>query len=134
MSSRISPLKITPEDMEELDSKTRNGLGPLLDAINVFAQQTVQAVNSHADERLVSVSLQVDAVVAGSFPIVFKHGLSVRPSVVLLANITPKDPDHVLTTPFVLNGWSLTDAGLLSVSWVTGLLPGNSYSMSFLVR
>ena len=134
MSSRISPLKITPEDLEELDSKTRNGLGPLLDGLNVFAQQAVQAINSHANEQYVSVSLQTDAAVSDSFPLVFRHGLSARPQLVMLANIMPKDPDHVLTSPFVMQGWSLTDGGLVSVPWITGLLASNAYTLTFIVK
>lgn len=130
----VSPFKLTPDDLDGIDRKTRDGLGPLLDALNVTMQQLVQAVNSAQSSRFVPVVLVTDAVVDDSFPIVFKHGLASRPSDVSLANILPKDPDHVLTTPFVMQGWGLTDASLVSVPAVTGLLPLNSYTLVFRVQ
>lgn len=133
MSQQIVPVRITPEDLSELDAKTRNGLQPLLDALNVFAQQTVAAAAAQSGEQVVPVTLVTQADVDDSFPLVFRHGVA-KPSAVLLANIVPKDPDHDLADAFVLNGWTLTDNNLVSVSWITGLLPSSTYRLTFLVR
>lgn len=134
MNATISPFKLTPDDMAELDRKTAAGLQPLLDALNVTMQQLVQAVNALPGEQFVTVALQTDTTLADSFPITFKHGLSTRPRGVWLANCQPKDTAHSLTTPFVAQGFSLTDGGLVSVPWVTGLLASNAYTLTFYVR
>lgn len=128
----VSPYRVTPDDLGDLDRKTRDGLSPLLDALNVTVQQLVQ-VSQGVVEQYVDLTLVTQGTVADSFPLVFKHALpTVR--AVLLANIRPKDPDHVLTTPFVLQGWTLTDGGLVSIPSITGLLASNSYSLTFLVK
>lgn len=133
MSAQIVPLRITGEDLPDLDSKTRNGMQPLLDAVNTFAQQTVAAAAGQSAEQYVDVTLVTQAAVADSFPLRFRHGLE-SPRAVLLANIVPKDPDHDLTDPFVMQGFQLTDNNLVSVPWVTGLLPSSTYTLTFLVR
>lgn len=130
----LSPFRVTPEDLPGLDSKTRNGLAPLLDALNGSVQQLFLAAQAVPVEEVVSVTLQIDTSVAAMFPLTFRNPLQTRPRVVELANITPKDVNHVLTAPFVMQGWGLTDAGLVSVPWITNLLASNTYTLSFAVR
>lgn len=129
----VSPYRVTPDDLEELDGKTRNGLNPLLDALNITVQQLVN-VSQATSEDYVDVTLAVGATVADSFPLVFRHPLENQPRGVFLANIRPRDQDHILTTPFVMQGFRLTDNGLVSIPWVTGVLADNTYDLTFLVR
>lgn len=132
MSTNIAPFRVTPEDLPDLDKKTAQGLTPLLAALNVTMQQLVAAF-ARSSEQYVPVSLQVGAVVADSFPLVFRHALP-RVSSVELINVQPIDVNHVLTAPWVMQGWTLTDGGLVSVPYVTGLLASNSYNLTFLVK
>lgn len=127
----IPPYRVTPEDLPELDKKTREGLRPLLDALNITVQQLV-AADSAKFFDLQTSTLVVGAAVADSFPYRFKHALGRRP-IFIGMTLRPRDEDHVLTDPWVMQGWSLTEEGLVSVPWITGLLPSNSYDLTFLI-
>lgn len=129
----ISPYRVTPEDLADLDKAIRAGLQPLLDALNITLPQLVQAAQT-VTEQYVPVTLAVGGAVADSFPLVFRHTLSRRPRAVLLANCIPRDTTHSHTTPRVIQGWSLTDLGLISIPWITGLLIDQTYDFTFLVR
>lgn len=128
----VPPYRLTPEDVPDLDKKTSAALEPLFAALNTTLPPLVQAVAA-ASSQFVSVNLAVGAVVADSFPILFRHGLP-RVVSVRLDNVQPNDPNHVLTAPWVMQGWGLTDDGLVLVPYVTGLLASNSYLLSFEVR
>src|SRR5687768_10540999 len=108
MSAVVSPYRITPDDLPELKSDVRNGMAPLLDGLNITIPQLVQASQA-SNEDYVDVTLAVGAVVADSFPLVFRHRLAMRPRGVFLANTSPRDVDHVRTTPWVAQGFELTD-------------------------
>jgi hypothetical protein len=129
----VSPYRITPDDLPGLKSDVRNGLFPLLDALNITIPQLVQGMGS-VGEDYVPVVLTTGAAVADSFPLVFRHPLGVRPRGVFLANILPRDPDHLLTTPFVMQGFGLTANNLISVPWITGVLASNTYDLTFLIK
>lgn len=128
----ITPFRITPEDLADLKAETREGLMPLLDALNVTLQELVAAAAATPTEEVVSVYLQTDTAVSTSFPLVFKTSVP-RPTWVGMVCV-PKDQNHSLTTPFVMQGFQLTDAGLVSVPWITGLLAFNGYNLTFFVR
>ncbi len=132
MSAQVSPFRITDEDLSELDSKTRSGLQPLLDALNITLQQLVAAAAQAPSVSVMPVTLVTDAVVADSFPLVFKHNLGTTPRWVGMV-CNPKDPAHVLTTGFTMQGFQLTDAGLVSIPNITGILPSSTYNLSFLL-
>lgn len=129
---QVTPLKITAEDLQGLDNKTQQGLQPLLDALNVSFQQVVAAVAAVPQEELVKVTLATQDTVAASFPLRFKTTVA-QPRFVAMA-IQPRDPNHVLTDPFALQGFQLTDGGQISIPWITNLLPLNTYDLTFLVR
>ncbi len=129
----VAPYRVTPEDLSELDAKTLEGISPLVDALNITVPQLVQAADAAPVEQWVDITLATGATVADSFPLVFKCLLA-KPRGLFLANIRPKDPDHIKTTPFVVQGFALTDAGLMSVPWITGLLADNTYFLTLLVR
>lgn len=127
----VGPLRVTPEDLPDLDKKTRNGLAPLLEAINVFAQQVVAATGATPD-AVVPVTLVTGGAVADSFPLLFRSPIK-RPTYVGMT-CTPRNPDHVLTTPFVAQGFSLTNNGFISIPSITGLFIDQTYDLAFLVR
>lgn len=129
----VSPYRLTQEDLPDLKSDLRNGLSPLLDALNITLPQLVQAVQA-VGEQYVPVTLVVGALIAEKFPLLFRHQLEARPRGVFLANIAPRNSDHIKTAPFVLQGWTLTDNGLVSVPWITNLLASNTYDLTFLVK
>lgn len=128
----VSPYRITPEDLPDLDKKTLAGITPLLEALNTTVPQLVQGSQA-VGSQFVPVTLQVGAVVADSFPILFRHALP-RVVSVRLDNIAPGDVNHVLTAPWVMQGWTLREGGLVAIPFVTGLLASNSYRLSFEVR
>lgn len=129
---QVAPFRVTPEDLADLDAKTRDGIQPLLDALNVTLQQLTQAADQAPQDQLVPATLVTDATVADSFPFVFKHSVP-KPSFVQMV-CNPKDVNHTLATPFVMQGFQLTDGGLVSIPFITGLLPLNTYNLTFLVR
>lgn len=131
MSAQITPLRITAEDIPS--KKVGEAIGPLLEDLNVTIQDIVTAFARLPDEELVTISLVTGAAVADSFPIRFRTAVP-QPRGVVLANIVPKDPAHSLLLPFVVNGFGITDEGLVSVKWITGLLPSNGYQFTFAVR
>ncbi len=131
--SFVSPYRITPEELEGLDKKTLEGLAPLLDALNTTIQQLVSAAQGGNGTAWADVNVLTGADVADSFPLTFRTTLEGKPRGVFLANITPRDADHVLTTPFVMQGWGLTDNGMVSIPAITGLLASNSYALTFLL-
>lgn len=128
----VSPYRLTPEDLPDLDSKTRNGLAPLTDALNVTLPQLVAAAGA-VTTAYADVTLVTGAVVADSFPLRFRNPLSYTPRWVAMS-LRPKDPDHVLTTPFAMQGWSLTDNNLISVPFITGLTVDQTFFLTFEVR
>lgn len=130
---QITPFRVTADDLPDLDAKVRAGIENLLDALNITLPQLVQAAQLAPEDNVVELNFVTGATVAGSFPLTFKHGLSAAPRFVSMVCV-PKDPNHSLATPFVMQGFSITDAGLVSVPFITGLLVDQSYRLSFYVR
>lgn len=128
----VAPFRLTPEDLEGLDRKVQAGLQPLLEALNVTLGQAVQAFSLIGGDELVSVNLVTEGSVADSFPLQFRTAVAQPRFVAMVCN--PKDPDHSQATPRVMQGFQLTDTGLVSIPFITGLLPSNTYSLTFLVR
>lgn len=129
----ITPFKCTAEDLDGLDKKTRDGMAPLLDDLNVFANQVVAAQQATPSDDVVQLTLNVGAAIADSFPLVFRTSVT-QPRVVVLGNIVPRDTTHSLVTPFVMQGFSITDQGLISIPLITGLRHDNEYALTFWVR
>lgn len=132
-SPQVPPFRVTPEDLADLEKSTRNGLEPLLQALNDTIGQLVPTVNATPLEEICDVTLKTGLVVADSFPLKFATSVS-QPKVVVLGNCLPKDPGHSLTTPFALQGFRVIGTGVVSIQSITGMLPSNTYSLTFLVR
>lgn len=58
----VSPYRLTVEDLPELDNKTREGLQPLLNALNVTLGQVVQALQVQPSGRLFDLDVTADDV------------------------------------------------------------------------
>ena len=132
-----TPFRMTSEDLEGVDGKVKAAVGPILESLNltlgdVSSILTGNVGSDNLDEEIKTIKLSIDTV-AGSFPLKFKTKV-VQPRVVVMANCVPSDPAHSLTTPFVMQGYGLTDFGLVSIPAITGLLASNSYTLTFWVR
>jgi hypothetical protein len=130
--ANVAPFRVTQEDLAGLDRKTQAALQPLLEALNVTLGQIVSELEAQSSDQLVSFNLTTGAVVADSFPLVFKTTVAKPVFVDMVCN--PKDGDHAHTDARVMQGFQLTDAGLVSIPFITGLLPDNSYQLTFRVR
>lgn len=132
-SPQIAPFRVTPDDLPDLEKATRNGLEPLLYALNDTLSQLVPVINATPLEEVRDVMVRTGLVVAESFPLKLATSVS-QPKVVVLGNCLPKDPNHSLATPFVMQGFRVSGTGVVSIQSITGMLPGNTYSLTFLVR
>lgn len=75
---------------------------------------------------------RAEFIVGGNFPLAFSHGLSVRPSVVLVVRV---DDMASIKAPLT-NGFSCTwglDGNNVTVSAITGLQAGRTYQVTFLI-
>jgi hypothetical protein len=129
---------MTSEDLEGIDSKVRAGLSGVLEGLNVTLGDVVSILTKGAggdnlNEELKAVKLVVDDTLASAFPLQFKTTVK-APRMVLLVNCQPEDPNHSLATPFVVQGYGFTDAGLVSIPAITGILASNTYALTFWVR
>ncbi len=129
-----TPFRVTPEDFG--DAKLGESLQALIGPLNLTLNDVVSILQGNvgsdnlADE-VVSQTLAVD-VLADAFPFKFSTKVKKPRFVGMVCN--PKDPAHSLTTPFVMQGFSLTDSGQVSIPLITGVLASNTYSLTFLVR
>jgi len=132
MSFNVAPFRVTPEDLAGLDRKTMAALQPLLEALNITLGQTVAALAAVSNAAVVSVTLRTGAAVADSFPLEFRTPVA-RPVWVGMA-CTPRNINESNATARVQQGFRLTDAGLVSIPFVTGLAVNSTYDLVFLVR
>ncbi len=129
-----TPFRVTPEDLG--DAKIGQAIGPLMDSLNLTLNDVCSILTGNVgddnlNEDVVQQNLAVDALVS---PLLKFSTKVKKPRVVVLANIVPADAAHSLTTPFVLQGWSLTDAGQIQIGTITGVLASNTYQLVFWVR
>ena len=132
-----SPYRIIPEDLEGADKKTLAALDPMMNALNDTLNDVVQVLtggigSDNLADEVKSIKVTVDTL-AGFFPFKFRTKVT-QPRVVVLANVQPADAAHSLATPFVMQGYTLTDSGLVSIPAITGLLANNVYTLTFWVR
>lgn len=132
MTTQVSPFRVAVEDLDGLEPKVRNALLPLIENLNVTLGQVVQAIASIPAQGVVAFTLELGPTVADSFPLRFKNPIARRPTYVAMT-LRPKNPDHSMTTAFVCQGFNLTDEGLISVPWITGLVASNVYELTFTV-
>jgi hypothetical protein len=129
-----TPFRVTPEDID--DSKIGQAISPLMDSLNLTLNDICNILTGRvgADNLTDEVKVVKVAVDVLASPLVTFATKVVKPTCVVLANIVPADAAHSLATPFVLQGWSLTDSGQIQIGTVTGVLASNSYQFTFWVR
>ena len=88
----VPPYRVTSEDLSELDKKTRTGLQPLLDALNVTVQQLVQAANTQPGERIAGATFTSDSTGEASVdinPLPVTEPTEVRVAQLYRVDLTP---------------------------------------------
>lgn len=118
----VSPYRVTPEDLVDLDSKTRNALVPLLEALNVTLPQLVQAVALAGNTQTMSGTFAAEA--GGSAYVDVTPKQVVRPYSVVLDFIRRTDSQPMATAHAF--SWLPTPAGVRLL--FIGLDPGRGYS------
>lgn len=73
-----------------------------------------------------------DFMVGGNFPLTFSHGLTVRPSVVLIVKVDDTSPLQALQTQAFSAQWDL-DGNNVIVKAIPGLQAGRQYKVTFLI-
>lgn len=124
---------VTDDDLSGLDKKTLAGLSPLTGQLNLTLGQIIGAVNGIPTDDIRQLALAIDTTFDSVFPLTFSTTIR-QPKAVVLGNCSPRDPSHSLATPFVVQNWSLTSSGLVSVPAITGLLVSNTYDLTFWIR
>jgi hypothetical protein len=130
--ANTSAFYITAEDLPDLDKKTKVALQPLLDALNRTLGSLVPQANEVPEREYKTLNVAVNSL-SSTFPIIFKSSV-VSPKSVILSNIRPISPGHDLSIPFVVQGWTITSKGLISITSITGLLPNEAYSLTFTIE
>jgi hypothetical protein len=118
----VSPFRLTQDDLSGLDRKTRDGLQPLLDALNITLAQLVQAANLTAPVGATAGTVVSDA--SGAASLIVKPTVPQKPSSVSLAQLRLADGGDI--------------ADVFSMSWLAiganvrivfqGLQPATKYA------
>lgn len=125
--STISPFRFTPDDFDTLDKKTRDGLLPLLDALNTFAQQVVAFSQGVAPVGQTFGTFSTDG--AGEAELTVKPLTVNRPTAVYLDALQPRDGS--ISAPYSF-AWQFVGAGV-SASF-TGLDPNTKYTFALSMK
>lgn len=132
MSFNVAPFHLTPEDLAGLDRKTMAALQPLIEALNVTLGQTVAALAAVSDAAPVPLTLRTGSIVADSFPLQFRTPVAKPVWIGMVCN--PRNINESHASARVMQGFGLTDAGLVSIPFITGLVANSTYDFVFLVR
>lgn len=124
-------------DSEGLDSKVRVGIQPLADSLNVSVGNIVDILTGNVGsdnlgDEIRQVQVATLASVSDSFPLVFKTKV-LRPQFVAMT-VTGYPAAQDLTLPIAMQGFGVTDQGLISIPWITNLMVSSKYSFAFWVR
>lgn len=116
------PLKLAAED---LDPKPPEWLPKLLSALNGFVGEVIASFTAASrEQRSRSVDVQTGETVATDvqpFPIEFRNELDTRPRSVWVGQVMPLTGDPTMTSAITIPKWSITDKGLISIPFITGL-------------
>lgn len=104
----ISPYRLTVEDLPDLDSKTRNALQPLLDALNTTLPQLVDAVSAQPPTK--TVTSRFESTAAGSAYVDYVTAPVARATSVSVDHIQRVDGVD-MAAPYSMT-WQLTAAGV----------------------
>ncbi len=125
----VSTFRLTPADLGDLDPKTRDGLAPLLNRLNIVLQELVKAANAVEDVVTDVTPFTTDGAGAALVDIV--NPLSVLPTCVLLASLSRQDGQPV-DTGSDLSSWELTVSGIRLL--FVGLVASTTYNFAVRVQ
>ena len=110
--SQLSPFRITPEDLPDLDQKTLAGIQPLLDALNVSVQQLVYAAQAQQSSVTTSGTLSTDG--AGDATVTIKPQTTSKPFSVQVDQIRLVESTEDLSAVYSFS-WQLIGDGIRGV-------------------
>lgn len=128
----ISPFRMGVDDLEDADSKFKKAVEPIIDNLNDTLGQLVPAVNGILPRQIIRITLQTTLNAVDTFPVTFRTTIA-NPQVVEMVNCIPKDVSHIQTAAFVRQTWDINAAGLVSIRYITGLQPLNTYTLVFCI-
>lgn len=102
--SQVAPFRLTPEDLPDLDKKTREGLVPLLEALNSTLQQLVATANGTAQSKTITSTFTSGPL--GTAYVDIAPSPIAKPFSAELNQIYRTDLEP-MTTPFSLS-WQMT--------------------------
>lgn len=131
--SLVPDYKITAEDLDGLDKKTKDGLDPLVSALNYTIPLLVSTVNSTPIIDWVSFTFTTGTIAAASFPLAFS---SIVKNVkgVSFGNFQPVGAGADYTNPWAMQGWKVNAQGNIAINFITNLQPNTKYSVTFKVE
>jgi hypothetical protein len=129
MTAQITPFKVTPDDLPDLDKKTRDGLAPLLDALNVSIQQLVNAQGLRASEQVVKSNFNSDS--GGSAYVDIKPTLP-QPVTSVSLGWFQRDDRQPMTSVYSFSTTAL-DSGLVRLYFV-GLDVSSKYNFTVTLK
>lgn len=127
--NQISPFRLTPDDLEGLDKKTRDGLGPLLDALNVFCQQVTQFSAGVTAPISTTGTFSTDA--GGSAYVVIKSQTTTQPVSVVVDQVRLVDSTDDLGAVYSFS-WQLIGANIRGL--FQGLAASTKYAFTVSYR
>lgn len=122
----ISPFRFTVDDLPDLDKKTREGLQPLLDQLNVFVQQVNAMALALPETAIVSGTFSTDA--AGSVYVPINPALATRAVSVTLGDLRPANGTEI-TSPYAFS-WQYVGAGVRLLFVGLAVLTKYSFTVS----
>lgn len=111
----VSPFRLSPDDLPDLDNRTRNGLLPLLDALNITLQQLVQQAQVIPDSDTRSFPFTTDATGMATIditPRISTRAMSVVVNQLFLEDETPITFPYSMTWIHITAGVQLLIVGL----------------------
>lgn len=120
---------------EQLPSDVQKWIDQLLLPINNAISQLTYALTNQltiSDNFLGTV--KTFTLKTSDFPFTFRHGLAVKPKILMLGQIqdTAASPSTFTVAPYVQ--WSLgSDGATIIINTITGLDPAKSYSLTLVI-
>ena len=124
----VYPFKVTPDDLQALDGKTRDGIQPLIDALNTTLQQVVQALQQQPTTATTTSTFVVEDT--GTVYVDIAPKLQTQPYSVVVDQLVRSDGEAQTAT------WSWTWTNLANGVRLLfiGLEPATKYSLTVTVK
>lgn len=127
--SAISPYRVTPDDLPDLDGKTRDALAPLLDSLNITLAQLVQALAAQPSETPLSSTFTSGA--SGTAYVDLRPTFPRTPRSLVVDQLRLSDDTPVLTVWSFT--WTVTQSGIVRALFV-GLAAEAKYNLAVTIK